>query len=228
MPGKKARVLLICSLAFMVHQTKAPLAAAQETTKAAPAGLPADRINEILIAIAKLDSKLKIIKAPDFSIESGDLTINVKADKPTFYDGTPYHNGAPLVGLYGQVDVSDKFYGIEVVLHYSILKDHASYGGAVIQERVTVLYEETPRFKSLHPRAYDSKPFSVNEDGTFVDQQLFGRFHAPLPDATTQVLKQEFLLNNELIATIYIARTPKEIRLIGYSVPPLISGMALP
>lgn len=228
MPAKKARVLLICSLALLPYQIKAPLAAAQETAKASPSGLPADRLNEILIAIAKMDSRLKIIRTPGFSIESGDLTITVNADKPTLYDGTPYHNGAPLAGLYGQVDVSDKFYGIEEVLHYSILKDHAPYGGAVIQERVTVLYEETPRFKSLHPRAYDSKPFAVNEDGTFVDQQLFGRFHAPLPDNTTQVLKQEFLLNSELIATTYIVRTPKEIRLVGYSVPPLISGMALP
>ena len=228
MPAKKDRVLLICSLALLPYQIKAPLAAAQETAKASPSGLPADRLNEILIAIAKMDSRLKIIRTPGFSIESGDLTITVNADKPTLYDGTPYHNGAPLAGLYGQVDVSDKFYGIEEVLHYSILKDHAPYGGAVIQERVTVLYEETPRFKSLHPRAYDSKPFAVNEDGTFVDQQLFGRFHAPLPDNTTQVLKQEFLLNSELIATTYIVRTPKEIRLVGYSVPPLISGMALP
>lgn len=228
MPGKKARVLLICSLALLLYQTKAPRAAAQETAKASPSGLPAGRLNEILVAIAKMGSRLKIIRAPDFSIESGDLTINVKADKPTFYDGTPCNNGAPLVGLYGQVDVSDKFYGIEEVLHDSILKDHVPYGGAVIQERVTVLYEETQRFKSLHPTAYDSKPFAINEDGTFVDQQLFGRFHAPLPDNTTQVLKQEFILNSELIATIYIVRTPKEIRLVGYSVPPLISGLALP
>ena len=228
MPGKKARVLLICSLALLLYQTKAPLAAAQETAKASPPGLPADRINEILVAIAKMDSRLKVIRTSDFSIESGDLTINVKADKPTIYDGIPYRNGAPLIGLYGQVDVSDKFYGIEMVLHYSILKDRAPYGGAVIQERVTVLYEETPRFKSLHPRAYDSKPFAVSEDGTFVDQQLFGRFHAPLPDNTTQVLKQEFVLNSELVATIYIVRTPKEIRLVCYSVPPLISGITLP
>src|SRR5262249_30984042 len=115
MPGKKARVLLICYLAFLYYQTKAPLAAAQETAKAAPAGLSAERINEILVAIAKLDSKLKIIKTSGFSIESGDLTVNVKPDKPTFYDGTPYRNGVPMVGLYGQVDVSDKFYGIEMI-----------------------------------------------------------------------------------------------------------------
>src|SRR5262249_55726631 len=97
-----------------------------------------------------------------------------------------------------------------------------AYGSAVVQERITVLYEETPRFKPLHPRVYDSKPFAVEKDGTFVDTQLFGRFHTALPEKTTQVLKQEFILNDELIATVYIVRTPKEIRLIGYSVPPLL------
>jgi hypothetical protein len=228
MTRTRAKVLLICSLALLFYQTKEPAAAAQETAKASSAGLSADRINEILVAIAKLDSKLKIISTPDFSIKSGELTINVKADKPTYYDGKPYQNGAPIVGLYGQVNVSNKFYGVELILHYLLLKANAPYGNASVQERVTVLYEETSRFKPLRPRAFDSKPFVVNIDGTFIDRQLFGRFDAPLTDSTTQILKQELILNSELITTIYIVRTPKEIRLIGYSVPPLISDLVLP
>lgn len=222
MPGTAAR---LCSLALLLLAAKASLAAAQEIQKAASPEISEDRFHEILIAISKLDSKFTIIKAVDFSIESGDLTVNVRADKPTLFDGQPYQNGAPLVGLYGQIDVSDKFYGVELILHYSLQKQKAAYGGASVQERITVLYEETPRFKALHPRVYDSKPFPVDKDGTFVDTQLFGRFHAPLAEKTTQVLKQEFILNNELIATIYIVRTPKEIRLIGYSVPPLLPGL---
>jgi hypothetical protein len=228
MTVRTANALLICSLALLLCQAKEPVAAAQNSPKVPSAGLSDERVSEILVALAKLDSKLKIIKAPDFSVESGDLTITVKADKPIFYDGKPYQNGAQVSGLYGQVNVSEKFYGVEVILHYLLLKGNAGYGGAFVQERVTVLYEETPRFKALHPRAFDSKPFAVNKDGSFVDRQLFGRFDAPLPDQTTQVLKQELILDSELIATIYIARTPKEIRLLGYSVPPLISDLVLP
>lgn len=203
-------------------------AAAQDAKTGCSNVISDQRQNEILVAIAKLDSRLNIIKTADFAIESGDLTISVKPDKPIFYDGTPYQNGAPVAGLYGQVDVSEKFYGVEVILHYLLLKEKAPFGGASIQERVTILYEETPRFKAMHPRTFDSKPFAVNKDGTFVDFQVFGRFRTPFPENTTQILKQELILDNELIATIYIVRTPKEIRLIGYSVPPLISGLVLP
>lgn len=215
------QVLLALALAGLNAAT------AQDTRGTSSAG-PSERINEILVAVAKLDSKFKIIKTADFVIESGDLTISVKPGKPIFFDGTPYQNGTPVSGLYGQVDVSDKFYGVEVILHYLLLKEKAPLGGASIQERVTILYEETPRFKAIHPRTFDSKPFAANKDGTFVDFQVFGRFSTPFPDNTTQILKQELILDNELIATIYIVRTPREIRLIGYSVPPLISGLVLP
>lgn len=213
----------LCFLALSLLAAKANLAAAQEIQKASSLEISENRIHEVLVAIAKLDPKFTIIKVSGFSIESGDLTINVRADKPTLFAGQPYNNGAPLVGLYGQIDVSEKFYGVELILHYLLMKGNTPYGGALVQEHVTVLYEETPRFKEVRPRVYDSKPFAVNKDGTFVDTQLFGRFHAPLPEKTTQVLKQEFILNSELIATIYILRTPKEIRPIGYSVPPLLS-----
>lgn len=104
----------------------------------------------------------------------------MKADKPIFHDGKPYQNGAQVSGLYGQVNVSEKFYGVEVILHYLLLKGNVGYGGASVQERITVLYEETPRFKALHPRTFESKPFAVNKDGSFVDRQLFGRFDSPL------------------------------------------------
>ena len=222
MPAKKARVLLICSLAFLLCQTKVPLAAAQETAKAASVGLPADRINEILVAIAKLDSRLKIIRTADFSIESGDLTIKVKTDKPVFYNGTPYQNGIPQNGFYGQARVSERFYGIELLLHYSLQIGGIPYGGISVEERLTILYEDTPDSKPLRPRTFASKPFLVSKDGRFQDRQVFGHFDMPVPDKTTQILRQELILDSELIATIYIVRTPKEIRLLGYSVPPLI------
>lgn len=227
MPGKKVRVLLICSLAFLCYQTKASFVAAQETAKSSSAGLSAERINEILVAIAKLDSRLNVIRTLDFSIESGDLTIKVKADKPILYDGKPYQSGAPQTGLYGQAQVSEKFYGVELLLHYLLLSDGTPYGDASIEERLTILYEDTPRSKPLRPRTFASKPFVVGKDGTFQDRQVFGHFDTPSPNKTMQILRQELILDSELIATIYIVRTPKEIKLVGYSVPPLISGLAL-
>lgn len=227
MTGSRSRVLIICSLAILFCQAKEHLAAAQNSPRASSAGLSDEAINEILVAIAKLDAKLKIIRTSDFFIENGDLAIKVKADKPIFHEGKPIQNGSPLPGLYGEVDVSQRFYGIEVVLHYLLLKGNAPSGGAFIQERVTVLYEDTSRFKPFRPRAFDSNPFPVNADGTFVDLQVFGNIGSPLPDKTLQVLRQELILDKELIATIYIARTPKEIRLLGYSVPPLISDVML-
>lgn len=225
---KKAGVLLICSLALLLYQSKEPVAAAQESQKSSATVLSEERINEILIVLAKLDSRFSIIRTSDFSIESGDLKINVKADKPIFYNGEPVQNTTPLAGLYGQLDPSEKLYGVEVVLHYLLLKENAPYGGVPLQERVTILYEDTPRFNPIHPRTFDSQSFAVNKDGTFIDRQLFGRFRAPFPDKITQILKQELILNSELIATIYIVRTPKKIRVIGYSVPPLISGLVVP
>lgn len=223
---RKAARLFI--LAVLLLSIKAPQLAAQEIQKAASPSLTEERINEILIALAKFDSRFKVISAPDFSIDSGDLKITVKAHKPVFYNGDPVQKSTPLTGLYGQVDASAKLYGVEVILHYLLLKENAPYGGAMLQERVTVLYEETSRFKPVHPRIFDSKPFTVNKDGTFIDRQLFGRFRVPFPDSTTQILKQELILDSELIATIYIVRTPKEIRVVGYSVPPLISDLVLP
>ncbi|HLJ27897.1 MAG TPA: hypothetical protein VKY85_14400 [Candidatus Angelobacter sp.] len=228
MPGIKARVLLICSLASLLCQTKELLAAAQDAQKAFSPGLRDERINEILVAIAKLDSRLKIIRTPDFSIESGDLTIKVKTDKAVFYNGAPYQNGVPQSGFYGQAQVSERFYGIEVILHYLLEVGGIPYGGVSVEERLTVLYEDTPRSKPLRPRTFASKPFLVGKDGTFQDRQVFGHFDTPVPDKTTQILEQELILNSDLIATIYIVRTPKEIRLVGYSVPPLISGLVLP
>ena len=215
MPERKARVVIIFSLALLILQTKEPLAAAENLKNALSTGLSDKQLCEILVAIAKVDSKLKVVWTPEFSIESGDLKINVKADNPTLYDGKPYQNSSPQTGLYGQVNVSDKFYGVELILHYLLLRANTPFGNAPIQERVTVLYEDLPRFKPVHPRAFDSRPFAVSRDGIFQDRQAFGQFDVPLPEKTVQILKQELILDNELIATIYIVRTPREIRLVG-------------
>lgn len=215
----------LCFLSLLLVAAKASLTAAQEEKTLSSPGISEERLNEILVAIAKLDSKLKIICASDFSIESGDLTIKIKADKFVLYDGKPFQ--APQTGLYGEIKGSERFYGVELLLHYSLFQNGVQYGGASIEERLTVIYENTPRFKPLRPRTFASKPFVVSKDGAFQDRQVFGRFDAPVPETTTQILRQELILNSELIATIYIVRTPKEIRVIGYSVPPLVPSLSL-
>jgi hypothetical protein len=91
-----------------------------------------------------------------------------------------------------------------------------------VQERLTVLYENTVRFNPLRPRAASSQAFTIRKDGTFIDRQVLGSYTQPLSDATFQVLKQELVVDSELVITIYIVRTPKDIRLVGYSVPPLL------
>jgi hypothetical protein len=214
----------LCSLTLLLLAATATLAGAQEEKPSSP-GISEERLNKILVAIAELDSRLKIVRASDFSIESGDLTIKIKADKFVLYDGKPFQ--APHTGLYGKIEVSERFYGVELLLHYSLFQNGVHYGGASIEERLTVIYENTPRFKPLRPRTFASKPFVVSEDGAFQDRQVFGRFDAPVPETTTQILRQELILNSELIATIYIVRTPREIRAIGYSVPPLVPTLNL-
>lgn len=227
MLGRKAKVLLIWAFALTHFQGRNLPAVAQEVHRSSPSGLPDEQLHEILVALAKFDSKLTIIRAPDFSIQTGDLTISVKADKPVVYDGKPYQDGGSEMTLYGQVKVSDRFYGIELRLHYLLLKGGAPYGGASIEERVTILYEDTSRFKPMRPRVFASRPIVIGNDGSFQDLQVFGQFDIPFPNKTLQILRQELVLNSELVATIYIVRTPKEIRLVGYSVPPLVSELVL-
>ena len=91
-----------------------------------------------------------------------------------------------------------------------------------MRERVTLLYENASRFNPLHPRVFDSKPFQVNQDGTFIDRQVLGQYGQALPDKMMQVVKQELIVNEELRAIIYLVRTPKDVKLIGYSAPPLL------
>ena len=136
MPGRKTRVVIIFSLALLILETKEPFAAAENSQKASSPGLSDRQLCEILVAIAKVDPKLKVIWTPDFSIESGDLKINVKADKSVVFDGKPYQNSSPQTGLYGQVNVSDKFYGVELVLHYLLLRGNAPFSLADMGSRI--------------------------------------------------------------------------------------------
>src|SRR5438874_7894349 len=86
--------------------------------------------------LSKFDPRFKSVLKSEFTIQNDDLKINIEADKPVYCDGKPYGDGTPKDALYGQVDVAEKFYGIEVIVHYSLLHSDAVLGGAVVRERV--------------------------------------------------------------------------------------------
>jgi hypothetical protein len=228
MTGRKASASLFLALMILLCPAHDLLAAAEDVQKVSPPGISGQQLCEVLVAIAKMDSKLRLVWTSEFSIESGELKTSVQADKPTFYDGKSYQNDALQNSLYGQVDVTDKFYGTQMVIHYSLKRGGSPYGAVPVQERITVLYENMPRFNALRPRAFDSKAFVTSRDGTFDDLQVLGSYDQPPPEGMIQVVKQELLLANELLATIYIVRTPREIRIVGYSVPPLVAKLVLP
>lgn len=184
------------------------------------------RISRIQGALSKVDSKFKSVHESTFVIDSDDLRITIKADDPVIYEGKSFQNGAPQSGVYGSVNVSDKFYGVERVLHYSLSKNGIPYGGVQLQERVTVLYENMLH-KPFRPRVFDSKPLALGKEAIFLDRQVMGRFDAPWPEDALQILKQEIVINSELVATIYIVRKTSDVLVVGYSVPPLIPSLAL-
>jgi hypothetical protein len=227
MRGEPARTRRVLYFAIALSSGMAGRLAAENPVQASatnPYGLP---MRGIEAALATFDHNFKNVTDKDFVIVSDDLTITVKADEAVYYDGKPYQHGAPQSGLYGPVQVSDKFYGVERLLHYSLVRGNTPYGGVQIQERITVLYENTHR-KPFRPRTFDSKPFVVGKEGTFQDRQVMGRFDTPWPEKTLQVLKQELIVDGELVATVYVVRTPKDIRVAGYSVPPLVPGLWQP
>jgi hypothetical protein len=224
MRGEPARTRRILYFAIALSSGMAGHLAAEnsfQTSSGTPSGLS---IHRIQAALAKFDPNFTTVTDSNFVIVSDDLRVTVKADDAVHYDGTPYHHGAPQSGLYGPVVVSDKFYGVERLLHYSLVRGNAPYGGIELQEHITILYETMHR-KPFRPRVFDSKPFVINKDGTFQDRQVLGRFDTPWPETTLQVIKQELIVDGELVATVYIVRTPKDIRVVGYSVPPLVPGL---
>jgi hypothetical protein len=199
--------------------------AAEESAQARTQDKSDVRISSIQAALAKIDLNFRPVVDSIFAFDSESLRITIKADKPVLYKGESFQNGAPQSGVYGPVHVSDKFYGVERVLHYALSQAGVPYGGVQVQERVTVLYENMLR-RPLRPRAFDSKPFVIGKDGTFQDRQVMGHFDTPWPENALQILKQELILDGELVATIYIMRTTKDIRVAGYSVPPLMPNFA--
>jgi hypothetical protein len=227
MRGEPARTRRVLYFAIALSSGMAGRLAAENPLQAPAANSSASPIRSIEAALATFDPNFKSVTDKDFVIVSDDLTITVKADEAVYYDGKPYQHGAPQSGVYGPAHVSDRFYGVERLLHYSLVRNKAPCGGVQVQERITVLYENTHR-KPFHPRTFDSKPFVINKDGTFQDRQVMGRFDTPWPEQTLQVLKQELILDGELVATVYVVRTPKDIRLAGYSVPPLVPGLWQP
>jgi hypothetical protein len=191
-----------------------------------PTGQIDGRISRIQGALSKVDLNFKSTGEATFTIDSDDLRITIKADDPVFYEGKSFQDGAPQTGLYGPVRVSDKFYGVERVLHYLLSRRGVPYGGVQLQERVTVLFENMLH-KPFRPRVFESKPFVIGKEGTFQDRQVMGHFDAPWPQNSLQVLKQDLVIDSELVATVYIVRTTKDILVVGYSVPPLIPALSL-
>lgn len=207
-------------LALLLLSTKAPLAAADPCPNVPSASSVDLLICKAQTALSKFDPKFQSLKASDFEIVNGDLKVSVKQGHPTYFDGSPYQNPALQSGFYGPIEVSEKFYGVELLVHYTIFRGNVPLADTEAQERITVLFENTTRFNRLRPRVFNSKPFPIRKDGGFEDMQVLGRFEKPLPKEMVQLIKQELVVDSELIATIYIFRTPREIRLIGYSVPP--------
>jgi hypothetical protein len=189
-----------------------------------PAGTNVTKIQTVL---SKYDHGFKALAACETEIENGDLKLSLKTDKPTIFNGQPYEYAAGT-SLYESPQSSDKFYGAEMVVHYSLDRGGLPYGNVPVQERLTVLYENTARFNPLRPRAVSSQAFTIRKDGTFIDRQVLGSYEQLLPDTTLQVLKQELVVGSELVITMYIVRTPRDIKLVGYSVPPLFPELGLP
>jgi len=221
MPGKPGQAVRTCWLAILLVAGMAGGHAAEKPGEVSSEGGLGTQVSKAQGALAKIDLNFKPIKDSSFGFDSGDLRIAIKANKPTYYEGKPFQNSAPQSGVYGSVNVSDRFYGIERVFHYALSKGNSPYGGFEIQERITVLYENLLH-RPLRPRAFDSKPFVIGKDGTFQDRQVMGHYDTPWPDNAMQILRQELVLDGELVAVIYIMRTKKEICILGYSVPPLM------
>ncbi|SRR6266481_8409812 len=228
MPGKEAAALLIFPLALLFPQAKEPPAAAGISLQDSSNRSTDTQIPRIQAILTKFDPKFKGVSNTAFEIVNGDLRINARADQPSFYDGKPYRNSTTQNSLYGSTTPSEKFYGVELVVHYLLQVGSRPLGGVTVLERITVLYENSGRFNPMRPRVLDSKPFLIGKDGTFQDRQVLGRYEESFPKGMEQILKQELVLDNELIATIYIVRTTKDIRLVGYSVPPLLPDSVLP
>jgi hypothetical protein len=182
---------------------------------------------KIQALLAKYDPRFKIFTACNTEIENGNLKLSIRADKLSLFDGRSYEYSAGTP-LYESPQKSEKFYGAELVVHYALLRGGLPYGNVPVQERLTVLYENTVRFNPLRPRAASSQAFTIKKDGTFIDRQVLGSYIQPLPDTTLQVLKQELVVGSELVITMYIVRTPRDIKLVGYSVPPLFPDQVLP
>jgi hypothetical protein len=181
------------------------------------------RIAIIQKALSRFDPQFTSVSDSSFTFNSDNLRITIKAGDPVFYKGTPFQNGAAQSGVYGSVRVTDKFYGVERVLHYALSGGDVPYGGVQVQEHVTVLFENVLH-KPVRPRVFDSKPFVISKDGTFQDRQVMGHFDTPWPENALQILKQELIIESELVATIYIVRTPKSVVLVGYATTPLRLG----
>ena len=65
-----------------------------------------------------------------------------------------------------------------------------------MQERVTYLFENTDRVEPEHS-VYESQPFTLEKDGTFVDFQTNGSFNHPLPEQMLQILRQEIFIDSQ-------------------------------
>lgn len=152
-------------------------------------------------------------------IKCGNVDLRISVDDPRYYTGEPYRE--KIVGkIYSaSQDKSDLFYGVERIVHYAISKEQAPVGNVLVQERVTVLFDNTNRFDPKKPAVIESEPFVVSEDGTFLDRQTLGSYGSSPDVRVVQLLRQEILMSGKLTITIYILRTPRDIRLIGYSIP---------
>lgn len=224
MPGNPKRFLQTCWVATLFAAAMTSGLAAGRPTQDSESAPNAQAIR-VQAALTRVDLRFEPTADSSFTFYSGDIRITVKADNPTYYEGKPFQSNAPQSGVYGPVNVSDKFYGIERVLHYAVSRGNVPYGGVQVQERITVLYENLLH-RLLRPRVFDSKPFVIGKDGMFQDRQVMGHFDTPWPDNALQILKQELIFDGELVAAIYIVRTKKEVRIVGYSVPPLMPNFS--
>lgn len=224
MSGKPLTILRTCWVATLLVAAMTSGLAAGRPTQDSESAANAQAVR-VQAALAKVDLNFEPTAESSFTFDSGDIRIAVKADNPTYYEGKPFQSNAPQSGVYGPVNISNKFYGIERVLHYAVSRRNIPYGGVQVQERITVLYENLLH-RLLRPRVFDSKPFVIGKDGMFQDRQVMGHFDTPWPDNALQILKQELIFDGELVAVIYIVRTKKEIRIIGYSVPPLMPNFS--
>jgi hypothetical protein len=214
-PTRWTAILLLLGMACWL--------AAEKPTHANSSDKEDARIATIQRALSRFDPQFTNVSDSTLAFNSDHLRITIKAEDPVLYAGAPFQKGSPQSGVYGPVRVTDKFYGVERVLHYALSIGSVAYGGVQVQEHVTVLFENVLH-KSVRPRVFDSKPFVISKDGTFQDRQVMGHFDSPWPETALQILKQELIIEGELVATIYIVRTPKSVVVVGYAVPPLIPG----